>query len=157
MSAECVANALALLQAHVHAASLKSSAFARHSQLPSGLGQHSKRARLQSSVDSPGAVEYTEVKDSDHLQGHQVCRRAHNEAVGCFIQRQSAARSSSGLQRTDSERCGPASIGTCASATPVVRLAAVDARTHDDVLVESRLAMVVRPRQRGGNKLQSQY
>jgi hypothetical protein len=80
MSAECVVNALALLQAHAEAASLKSSAL-------SGFEQHSQRARLQSSVDSPGSIEYTEVKDSDHLQGHHVCRLTHNEAVGGFIQR----------------------------------------------------------------------
>ena len=156
MSSECVANALALLQAHADAVSLNPSAFARHFQLPSGFEQHSKRARLQSSVDSPGAIDYTEVQD-DHLQGHQACRRAHNEAVGGFIQRQWAARPSPCLQRTVSDRRGPASIGTYAPSTPSVKLGAADARTHDDVLAESRLAMALRPRQRGGNKLHSQY
>ena len=150
MSAECVVNALALLQAHAEAASLKSSAL-------SGFEQHSQRARLQSSVDSPGSIEYTEVKGSDHLQGHHVCRLTHNEAVGGFIQRQLAARPSTCLQRPVSDRCGPASIGTCAASTPSVKLGAADAKTHDDVLAESRLAMALRPRQRGGNKLQSQY
>ena len=154
MSADCVANALALLQAHAEAASLKSSVLARHNQLPLGLEQHSKCARLQSIVDSPGAIEYTKVKD-DHLQGHQVCRRTHNEAVGGFIQRQLAARPSSCLQRTDC--CGTASIGTYAASTPLVKLGASDATTHDDVLIECRLAMALRPRQRIGNKLQSQY
>ena len=136
MSAECAANALALLQAHAEAASLKSSAFARHDQPPSGFEQHAKPARLQSTVDSTGT---------------------QNEAIGGFIQHQMAARSSLCLQRTVSDRRGPASIGTYAASTRLVKLGAADARTHDDVLAQSRLAMALRPRQRGGNKLQSQY
>ena len=157
MSAECVVNALALLQAHAEAASLKSSAFARQNQLLSGLEQHSQRARLQSSVDSPGSIEYTEVKGSDHLQGHHVCRLTHNEAVGGFIQRQLAARPSPASNALSRTAAGLRPSGPVPASTPSVKLGAADVKTHDDVLAESRLAMALRPRQRGGNKLQSQY